>query len=141
MATTTSQEHGRVAPPVQPVVRAQRLELVDEQGAIKITLDTQETGSVIRFWGKDRKVKAALGMLTTDRPTLLFLDGYLPRVDLRLEEDGQPSLSLAQNHYLDLCEVFIEAGKKQRRKEARQKAKQQRTKSHAAGKAAARKEA
>lgn len=110
-------------PPSQ-VVRARRIELVDEQGNIKITLDAQGEGSVMRLWGKDGRVKASFGLLTTDQPAVLFLDGYLPRVDLRLEEDGQPSFGLVHDRTMNACEIFIKAANKQQR-QAKRKAKKQ----------------
>ena len=66
--------------PFYPVVRATRIELVDEHGDTKITLDAQAEGSLIRLWGKDKLPKASFGLLTTDQPALLLLDGHLPRV-------------------------------------------------------------
>ena len=91
------------------VVRAQRIELVDEQGHIKITLDAQTQGSVIRLWGQDGKLKASFGLLTTDQPAILFLDGLFPRVDLRLEEDGQPSFSLIPDRTMAIAKTMLEA--------------------------------
>ena len=114
--------------PPSEVIRARRIELVDEQGDIKITLDAQTTGSVIRLWGKDAHLKASFGLLTTDRPALLFLDGYLPRVDLRLEEDGQPNLGFVQDRHMDVCETFIENAKR-RERQAKRKAKKEPTQS------------
>jgi len=110
-------------PPV-PVMRARRIELVDENGDIKIALDAQAEGSVIRLWGKDNKLKASFGLLTTDQPALLLLDGYLPRVDLRLEDDGQPSLGMVRDRTMDVCEIFIENAKRQER-QAKSKARKQ----------------
>jgi hypothetical protein len=101
------------------IVRARRIELVDEHGDIKITLDAQAQASVMRLWGKDGRVKGSFGLLTTDQPALLLLDGYLPRVDLRLEDDGQPSFGLVYDRSMNVCEALIEAGKKQERQEKR----------------------
>ena len=109
--------------PLSQIIRARRIELVDEHGNIKITLDAQAEGSVMRLWGKDRRVKGSLGLLTTDQPALLLVDGYLPRVDLRLEEDGQPSLGLVHDRTMHACEIFIEAANKQER-QAKRTAKQ-----------------
>src|SRR5262245_55040053 len=108
--------------PLSQVVRARRVELVDEEGNVKITLGTQKIGPVIRLWGRDNRVKASLGLLTTDQPALSFLDGYLPRVDPRLEEDGQPTLGLVQDRHMDACGILIENAKRLKQ-QAKRKAK------------------
>ena len=105
--------------PPSPVLRARRIELVDEHGEIKITLDAKETGSVIRLWGKDKSLKASFGLLTSAQPALLLLDGYLPRVDLRLEEDGQPNFGFVQNRHMAACEIFIESARRLQRRAQR----------------------
>src|SRR5262245_42530635 len=108
-------------PPSQ-VLRARRIELVDAHGEIKITLDAQAEGSVIRFWGKDKQLKASLGLHTTDQPALLFLDGYVPRIDLRLEKDGQPGFGMVYDRAMNACEILIENAKRLDR-QAKRKAK------------------
>jgi hypothetical protein len=110
-------------PPSQ-IIRARRIELVDEHGVLKITLDARAEESVIRLWGKDGSLKAAFGLLTNDQPGLLFLDRYLPRVDLRLEEDGQPSFGLAYDRTMHACEIFINSAERQVRA-ARRKTKKE----------------
>jgi hypothetical protein len=117
--------------PLHPsqIVRARRIELVDENGDIKITLDAQAEGSVIRLWGKDKRPKASFGLLTTDQPALLLLDGYLPRVGLRLKDDGQPSFELVHDRTMNACEIFIENAKRLER-QAKHKAKKGRSQPH-----------
>lgn len=94
------------------VVRTPRIELADKHGNVRITLDALPDGPCIRLWDKDHRVKASFGLLTTDQPTLLFLEGYLPRVDLRLEEDGQPSFGMISDRSMNVAEVLIERGKR-----------------------------
>ncbi len=115
-------------PPSQ-VVRARRIELVDEQGDIKITLDAGESGSVIRLWGKDHRLKASFGLLTSDQPALLLLDDHFLRVDLRLENDGQPSLGMVHNRTMDMCAIFIEHANRLER-QAKRKTKKEPTQSN-----------
>lgn len=110
--------------PILPsqIIRARRIELVDEHGVLKITLDAHTEEPVVRFWGKDGNLKAALGLLPTGQPILTFLDNYLPRLDLRLEEDGQPTLGWADDRTLKACEILIENAHR-REREATRKAK------------------
>jgi hypothetical protein len=75
-------------------LKAQRLEIVDKHGKLKIMLDGATNGPVVRLWGSDGTLKASLGILKTDQPALMFWEGLVPMMDLRLQEDGAASLGL-----------------------------------------------
>ena len=93
-----------------PVIRTRRIELVDKDGNITLTLDAPYG---IRLWGKDGKVRGGLGLLTTDRPALTFFHGPVPRVDLRLDEKGNPDFTMVGNRQLEVAELGIRAGDKE----------------------------
>jgi hypothetical protein len=112
------QKEARGKPLEYPVLRARRIELVDENGKIRITLDGMAAGPCLRLWDAEGQMKCSLGLLTTGQPTLMFFTGYMPRVNLRLDKQGDPAFSLIDTATLEVAEVMIEAWKKEARKKA-----------------------
>jgi hypothetical protein len=91
-------------------ITTQQILIVDANGKPRITVDA-EYG--IRLLGEDGRPKASLGLLTTGQPALMFFHGPMPRVDLRLDETGNPDLTLVGNRELETAEVLIRAWDKE----------------------------
>jgi hypothetical protein len=72
------------------VMKTQSILIVDANGKPRIALDA-EYG--IRLVGEDGRPKASFGFLATGQPALMFFHGPMPRVDLRLDETGNPDLT------------------------------------------------
>jgi hypothetical protein len=87
-------------------ITTQKILIVDANGKPRICLDA-EYG--IRLLGEDGRPKASLGLLTTGQPALLFFHGPMPRADLRLDEEGNPDLTLVGNRQLEVAEALIGA--------------------------------
>ena len=94
------------------VITTQKILIVDANGNPRICLDA-EYG--IRLSGEDGRPKASLGLLTMGQPALMFFHGPMPRVDLRLDETGNPDLTLVGNRQLETAEVLIRAWDMDRR--------------------------
>jgi hypothetical protein len=112
---------GQGAKKMSEVMTTQKLLIVDANGKPRICLDT-EYG--IRLLGEDGRPKACLSLLTTGQPALMFFHGPMPRVDLRLDETGNPDLTLVGNRQLETTEVLIRAWDKedQQNKKTKKKA-------------------
>jgi hypothetical protein len=104
---TQGQQGERISFPIKhPVIKARSIELIDNDGNVTLTLDGTHG---IRLWGKDDKIRGSFGLLTTDRPALLFFHGPMPRVDLRLDEKGNPDFTMVGNRQLGAAALCIRA--------------------------------
>jgi hypothetical protein len=92
------------------VVKTHKILIVDANGKPRLCL-AAEYG--IRLLDEDGRPKASLGLLTTGQPALMFFHGPMLRVDLRLDETGNPDLTLVGNRQLETAEVLIGAWDKE----------------------------
>ena len=93
-----------------PVIKARSIALLDKDGKVTLTLDGTNG---IRLWGKDDKLRGSFGLLTTGQSALMFFHSPVPRVDLRLDEEGNPDLTMVDNRQLEAAELSIRAWDKE----------------------------
>src|SRR5262245_58223936 len=102
--------------------QTQRLLIVNANGKPRTCLDATYG---LRLLGEDgSRPHASLGVLTTGQPALLFLYGPMPRVELRLDEQGNSDFTMVGNRQLEVAELCIRAGDNEEQQDKKAKRRQ-----------------
>ena len=93
MGTTSVAEE---SPQVQPVIRAEPLEIVDTQGQVRAALGTLPTGATgLAMYDQDHNTTLQLGIASDGRRALGIYDKHHKlRLHLNLTPDGQAQIRL-----------------------------------------------
>ena len=78
------------------VLRAERFELVDSQGKVRVEWGVRQAGTlVLRLYAKDGKTRTVLAVLPDGSPQLTLMDqDGKSRAAMAVGPDGSPELSL-----------------------------------------------
>ncbi len=81
------------------VVRAQRFELVNDQGQVVATLANEADGPGLRLYSTDGKARLA-AVIAENGPAVMLLgaEDQLPKARLNLANDGHPGLTLLDSN-------------------------------------------
>jgi hypothetical protein len=109
-------------PPLPPsqVVRAQRVELADERGTVRVKIGIFEEGPGIRIYDETGHCRIWLGMTFLNQPQLVFYDKVTTRAILSLDTTGEPRLALLDQMLAHAGHRLIE---QQRQEDETQRAK------------------